>query len=100
MQCLDAWHGVGEDAGDPMERLLSTMESLSESGELAPPMHWDPSIIKKKPPAKQRRGIQQLRDMLVCVRSEAARHGPERYVQASFVLSYKIRIWYFLNKQV
>ncbi|NJR41274.1 MAG: hypothetical protein HC767_00090 [Akkermansiaceae bacterium] len=43
-------------------------------------MHWDSSVIKKKPGVKQRKAIQRLRDLLVCVRSEAARRGPERYV--------------------
>ena len=61
-----------------MARLQAKMDALSHAGALAPPMHWDPSIIKKKLGAKQRKAIQRLRDVILCVRSEAARFGPER----------------------
>lgn len=91
MQCLDAWHGSNESTGDPLGRLQETIETLSSAGALAPPMHWDASIIKKKPGVKQRKAIQRLRDVLVCVRSEAARHGPERCVTVCAAISFHVR---------
>lgn len=86
IQCMDAWHGHGSNVstdGSPMVRLLAEMDALSHAGALAPPMLWDSSVIKKKPGAKQRNAIQRLRDVLVCVRSEAARFGPERCVPST-----------------
>ena len=70
MQALDAWLDRGHDA---CQRALA---NAAKAGQLAPPL--DAALEGVKLNAKQRRALQEFRDLYVVVRSEAARYGPDR----------------------
>lgn len=81
MQCLDA--GTAGAEAEITERGVAVKEAMdvaSRAGHLAPEL--DLSATGVKPSTKQRSAVDQLRHLLVCVRSEAARYGPERWVSA------------------
>jgi hypothetical protein len=69
MQALDEWRKSPE--GSDMASILK-----KNSGQLAPPLGTLLAGFKLK--RKQRQALQAFRDLFVCVRSEAARFGPDR----------------------
>lgn len=75
MQLLDEFHKE-EEPENAMVRLKELMEQDTKAGKLAPEL--DLSHFPKKPTVRQRQALQGLRNLMVCVWSEAARYGPER----------------------
>lgn len=72
---------LGDDssAEEAWEAVQAAMDVESAAGNFAPEL--DVAALPKlprRPTAKQLRGLQRLRDLYVCVRSEAARYGPLR----------------------
>ena len=68
MQVLDAWRKGGSE---DMESMLKAV-----AGAMAPPLPDMLQGVKLK--RGQKAALQQFRDLFVCVRSEAARYGPDR----------------------
>lgn len=70
------------DKQDEMEtaavRLREMMQQETKEGNLAPEIDYTAANLHKKPTVRQRQALQGLRNLLVCVSSEAARYGPER----------------------
>lgn len=60
------------------ERLKRLMADETKAGALAPELDYTAANLHKKPTSRQRQALQGLRNLLVCVWSEAARYGPER----------------------
>lgn len=59
-------------------RIKQLMQEQTKAGTLAPEIDYKAANLHKKPTVRQRQALQDLRNLLVCVWSEAARHGPER----------------------
>eukprot|EP00892_Ulva_mutabilis_P009556 jgi/Ulvmu1/6973/UM033_0031.1 len=70
-----------------MVRLKQLMQEETQAGRLAPELDFTSVNLPKKPTVNQRQALQALRNLLVCVWSEAARHGPERAMAVLQILS-------------
>jgi hypothetical protein len=82
MQALNAWLGTPADG-----RAAAAWAVLNKhSAAIAPPLGKALGGVKLK--KNQRSGLQELRNLFVCVRSEAARYGPDRCGESrSFLFS-------------
>jgi hypothetical protein len=71
LQVLDAWLAA-DDKADAAQAALA-----ERAGRFAPPLDSTLAGIKLK--RAQVKALQAFRDLYVCVRSEAARYGPDRH---------------------
>ena len=70
LQVLDAWLAADDRTGVAQAALAE------RAGCAAPPLSATLAGVKLK--RTQMRSLQTFRDLYVCVRSEAARYGPDR----------------------
>lgn len=77
VQLLDEFQKQDEEER-AAERLKHLMADETKAGALAPELDYKAANLHKKPTSRQRQALQGLRNLLVCVWSEAARYGPER----------------------
>jgi hypothetical protein len=73
MQALDAWLQAPKEA--QAEAVAAVLDLHADA--LAPPLGKTLGGVKLK--KAQIKGLQELRNLFVCVRSEAARYGPDRF---------------------
>ena len=77
VQALDAWLQGSREGLKPKDHAAAVRAALAAHEDaLAPPL--DAKLAGVKLTKKQRRALQDFRDLYVCVRSEAARYGADR----------------------
>ena len=74
MQALDAYVAAPDDQRH--EALQAVLQE--RAAELAPPLGREVGGVRIT--ARQMKALQELRNVFACVRSEAARYGPDRCV--------------------